>query len=153
MNVTKIDLRQNQDKGAFSKARSAAHFNWAEKQAFQLTCLPEHVRPIAAATCRFILRGKIMNGGEKTWGMGFRTEIQTYGEIPQVMGRGTPAATQHGEWLSLYSQDAADMILSCFGLSADDILDRCGKPQFDECIIIDLKDIVEAAAVAQPLAA
>ena len=109
--------------------------------------LPLDCCETAAATCRFELRGLNANGNE--WGLGVVTNMTTQGNIPdQVGGIGQPAVQVQRNVISLTDDDAADVILGCFGLSMDDVYKCFGQPIEGERINVKLRAIVSALAPA-----
>ena len=118
------------------------NFDWAAtcKDAFS-KIFPEHICETAIATCRFLLLGKDANGNK--YGKGFRTFMQTYGNVP--VGLRNDVQIRHN-WIELDAHESANLILGCFGLSTDDVYRLVGVPVDGEQIDISLHDIVNAIA-------
>jgi len=104
--------------------------------------LPDSICATAAATCRFQLRGKFANGN--IWGLGVITMMMTYRHRP--VGTGLPhqpAVQYQHNFIQLTSDDAANVVLGCFGLTINDVMDKFGHPGEHESYWVDLKTVVE----------
>ena len=120
--------------------RKTRYWEWAKEWASLFhSILPEHVCEAAMATCRITLRDKDSKAAGGAWGFAVLTEMQTFGNEPQFV----PVEIRHNHhFITLQSQDGADAILSCFGLTLAGVIDYYGLPDEGEKITLDLCDIV-----------
>lgn len=128
-----------------SNWRKNAHYDFGKRHGHLLKdILPERICDGAAATCRFELRGLMSNGN--AYGLGFITRMQTFGYAPIGCGRvGQPCVQLHGSWIELTSDDAANIVLGCFGITMSDVLSNWA-PEPGQRICLDLAEIVSVLA-------
>ncbi len=128
--------------------RDQRHIAFSEAAATYLSdVLPSDngVTVAAAATMSFEFRGQFANGN--MYGLGVLTHAQTYGNAPNGCGDGGYACQflANGR-IELTDDDAADIVLGCFGLSVTDVLRHFGEPLLYERKTITLQQIVETLA-------
>jgi hypothetical protein len=131
-----------------NKARPTRYWDWADRiggdmleDAFPTA--PLSIRATAAATCRFEFRGKHANGND--WGLGALTHMQTYGHVPDGVGKANQPCVQiKRNMIELNAHESADIILACFDLTVDEVYDRFGAPNEYERFVIDLYQILSA---------
>jgi len=107
--------------------------------------LPDHVLEAAIATCRFEFQGPESVGLQsKNWGEWIRTNIQTFGNIPNGYGQVGPISCQRKHWwLSFDSRQIVEDILSYIDLTIDDVYEAFGKPELGEKYTVDLCEIIK----------
>ena len=125
-----------------AKARPSHHWKFGKECGLQLDCLSSLVRPVAAATCRIEIQGINSIGNE--WGLGLAMRMQTYGEAPFGVGDdGEPCFSHCGNWVSTHSRQALEIVLNCFDLTVDKLLEKYGEPSQGEKYRLDLCEIVQ----------
>jgi hypothetical protein len=128
--------------------RTRRQFDFGEKFGYMLAeILPTEVANIAATTCRIEIRGKHGNRSDanrhKGFGEAVYVSLQTYGE--EIKGLNS-AFKKTGSFISTTSNEAADLILGCFGLSMDDVRAYFGTPGDYDSMFLDLTNVVELLA-------
>ena len=124
--------------------RKSRHWTWAKEWASLLDgMLPATVCEAALATCRITLRDKDAKAAGGAWGFAVLTSMQTFGHEPT--GIPTQIRNAHN-WVTLQAAEAADIVLGCFGLTLQDVIDRFGMPGQGEKVEYDLCDVVTALA-------
>lgn len=120
--------------------RKRKNWDWAKQWASLFeTILPPEVCEAALATCRITLRDKESTAAGGAWGFAVLTEMQTFGNIPR--GVCTEVRKNH-HWITLQAAEAADVILSCFGFSLDDVINHVGRPVEGEKITVSLCEVM-----------
>lgn len=104
--------------------------------------LPESDCLRALVTCQFTMQGALSVGVDaKNWGRWIRTRLFTNGVLPPIQH----AWQKHQSgWIGGDSIEAANAILSCFGLTLDQVLDQYGEPHTSEKYSVKLVDILDA---------
>ena len=124
--------------------RTPRHFEFGDKFGQLLrTLLPLAYCPVAAATCRFELRGKHANRSPKNvhkgYGPAVYMSLQT--DNLDLFACGHPIQRM-GRFSATTCEDAANMVLNCFGLCVDDLRDHYGEPSDHDSKYFDLVDVV-----------
>jgi len=125
--------------------RSGEHFKFGHRSVHLISkILPSRIAATAAATCRFELQGKFANGND--WGLGFRTYMQTFGEMPEGVNKpGQPQCYRFSrDWISLNSINGAAIVLNCYGISLVELWEWVIKPGPYERKKFDLMEVVNA---------
>jgi len=124
--------------------RTARHFDFGDHFGQLLRAiLPLSYCSAAAATCRFELRGKHANrspeNAHKGYGPAVYLSMQT--DDAKLFLGGHPIQ-RTGRFTMTTCEDAANMILNCFGICVDDVRDHYGEPTEYESKHFDLVDVV-----------
>ncbi len=128
--------------------RSRRHFDFGDEFGYMLNeVLPAKVASVAAATCRIEIRGKHGNRSDenrhKGYGEAVYLSLQTHGA--DIKGL-CSASAKMGKFIRTTSNEAADLVLGCFGLTIDDVREQFGRPGDYESRWFDLSDVVQKLA-------
>ena len=121
---------------------SSRHFRIADQIGHLLEkVLPKIACSAAIVSCRFTIQGPESVGQKsRNWGRWIRTRLNTFGHRPSI------DIWQGKHVLSGDGHSNANVILNCFGLSINQVLDHYGIPKHGEMYHLTLIEVIETLA-------
>mgnify|MGYP001564360994 CR=1 FL=1 len=139
--TTNKTIETEQPKRRFWRPRKMWEWATQNRNVFK-NIFPDFVIDAAMATCTLELRSKDYSGGQ-CWGREVIVDMQTYGFFPSgLVSLGVSIQETSRHWIQTTSIDAANLVLSCFGLTMQDVWNHFDIPANTGKLKMSLFEIV-----------